>query len=178
MLLQPGVLQTKRPQTDTLFAEGGFFCSRKIIRTIFLVHKLPSEKINIKHQLTFFQLVLGWVDFFFSFRAEWLPSMTKLKLRTWTSIKTLQLIIILALVVTGFRFLSRFLASWDRYVSLKILTIFFQDLKNGEEVARCPSCSLIIKVIYTASQLPELPEKKEEKSSGTSVSRAAEIAAH
>jgi diphthamide biosynthesis protein 3 len=27
-----------------------------------------------------------------------------------------------------------------------------EDLKNGEEIARCPSCSLIIRVIYSTEQ--------------------------
>uniref|UniRef100_A0A3Q4HG76 DPH-type MB domain-containing protein n=1 Tax=Neolamprologus brichardi TaxID=32507 RepID=A0A3Q4HG76_NEOBR len=34
--------------------------------------------------------------------------------------------------------------------NLKILFVFIlkEDLENGEEVATCPSCSLIVKVIY------------------------------
>jgi len=32
--------------------------------------------------------------------------------------------------------------------------ISLQDLRNGEEVAKCPSCSLQIRVIYTAASLP------------------------
>lgn len=34
---------------------------------------------------------------------------------------------------------------------LKIVSLFLfvqEDLENGEDVARCPSCSLIVKVIY------------------------------
>ncbi len=43
------------------------------------------------------------------------------------------------------------------------LTIIYQDLRNGEEVAKCPSCSLLIKVIYTANQLPEVESSSEAK---------------
>lgn len=33
--------------------------------------------------------------------------------------------------------------------------ILQEDLENGEEVATCPSCSLIVKVIYDKASSPE-----------------------
>lgn len=37
------------------------------------------------------------------------------------------------------------------------------DLEYGEEVATCPSCSLIVRVIYDADSLPEPPSSEEVK---------------
>ncbi|KAI3386512.1 hypothetical protein SNEBB_001926 [Seison nebaliae] len=34
-----------------------------------------------------------------------------------------------------------------------IFEITVEELKNGEDIARCPSCSLIIKVIYEINDL-------------------------
>jgi hypothetical protein len=36
--------------------------------------------------------------------------------------------------------------------------LFFFQLKDGEEVATCPSCSLIVKVIYDADEFLECEE--------------------
>lgn len=36
--------------------------------------------------------------------------------------------------------------------------ITVEELEQGEEVATCPSCSLIVKVIYDPDDLPEVPE--------------------
>lgn len=33
--------------------------------------------------------------------------------------------------------------------------LFQEDLENGEEVATCPSCSLIVKVIYDKASISE-----------------------
>jgi diphthamide biosynthesis protein 3 len=41
--------------------------------------------------------------------------------------------------------------------------IFLGDLRDGEEVAVCPSCSLMIKVIFEPSDLPAEEAPKEEK---------------
>lgn len=41
--------------------------------------------------------------------------------------------------------------------------INIQDLRDGEEIAVCPSCSLQIRVIFDAKDLPE--EEKENKQS-------------
>lgn len=38
--------------------------------------------------------------------------------------------------------------------------IFIEDLRDGNEIAVCPSCSLQIRVIFDIS---DLPEKKEDK---------------
>ena len=38
------------------------------------------------------------------------------------------------------------------------------ELECGEEVATCPSCSLIVKVIYDPDDLPAIPESEEVKS--------------
>ena len=32
-----------------------------------------------------------------------------------------------------------------------------EELESGEEVATCPSCSLIVKVIYDVDDIPEPP---------------------
>ncbi len=45
----------------------------------------------------------------------------------------------------------------DRFV------ITQDELEFGEEVATCPSCSLIVRVIYDADNLPEPPEEEEVK---------------
>lgn len=38
-----------------------------------------------------------------------------------------------------------------------------EELEYGEEVATCPSCSLIVRVIYDLDNLPEPPEDAEVK---------------
>ena len=38
-----------------------------------------------------------------------------------------------------------------------------EELESGEEVATCPSCSLIIKVIYDEEDIPEPPTGQETK---------------
>lgn len=43
--------------------------------------------------------------------------------------------------------------------------INIQDLRDGEEIAVCPSCSLQIRVIYDAKDLPE--ETRETKQSAS-----------
>ncbi|KAL8750023.1 MAG: hypothetical protein Q9184_006581 [Pyrenodesmia sp. 2 TL-2023] len=40
--------------------------------------------------------------------------------------------------------------------------ITLQDLRDGEEIAVCPSCSLMIRVIFEASDLPAEEAPKEE----------------
>ena len=40
--------------------------------------------------------------------------------------------------------------------------ITVDELEAGEEVATCPSCSLIVKVIYDPDDLPEPPSVEEE----------------
>ncbi|CAG2109370.1 unnamed protein product, partial [Medioppia subpectinata] len=35
-------------------------------------------------------------------------------------------------------------------------TITREDLENGEDVARCPSCSLIVRVIYNIDDIPTI----------------------
>lgn len=42
-----------------------------------------------------------------------------------------------------------------------------EDLVCGEEVARCPSCSLIIKVIYDESFLDKFSKKKDDEETAT-----------
>ncbi|XP_003740302.1 DPH3 homolog [Galendromus occidentalis] len=42
----------------------------------------------------------------------------------------------------------------DRFVITKL------DLQNGEEVATCPSCSLVVKVIYNPEDFPYEDEEK------------------
>jgi diphthamide biosynthesis protein 3 len=34
------------------------------------------------------------------------------------------------------------------------------DLRDGEDVAQCPSCSLMIRVIYEVDSLPKPPEEE------------------
>lgn len=46
-----------------------------------------------------------------------------------------------------------------------------EELEFGEEVATCPSCSLIVKVIYDPDSIPEAPESTEVKAN-TSQSRS------
>ena len=41
--------------------------------------------------------------------------------------------------------------------------ITLEELEQGEEVATCPSCSLIVKVIYDPDDLPEVPPTSNEK---------------
>ncbi|KAK4538407.1 hypothetical protein CDCA_CDCA17G4432 [Cyanidium caldarium] len=35
-----------------------------------------------------------------------------------------------------------------------VFILTFADMRDGEEVARCPSCSLILRVVYDAADLP------------------------
>ncbi len=37
-----------------------------------------------------------------------------------------------------------------------------EELQDGEEIARCPSCSLLLRVIYDPSDIPEAEEEEEE----------------
>jgi len=39
--------------------------------------------------------------------------------------------------------------------------ILLDDLREGEEIAVCPSCSLMIRVIFEASDLPRVQERME-----------------
>lgn len=39
--------------------------------------------------------------------------------------------------------------------------ITLEDLWDGEDIAKCPSCTLRIMVIYEESDLPELPPEEE-----------------
>ncbi|KAL4970799.1 CSL family zinc fnger-containing protein [Aspergillus stella-maris] len=41
--------------------------------------------------------------------------------------------------------------------------IFIDDLRDGEEIAVCPSCSLMIKVIFDQSDLPKKEDPKAEE---------------
>ena len=50
--------------------------------------------------------------------------------------------------------------------------ITIQDLRDGEEIAVCPSCSLMIRVIFEPSDLPAEEPPKEE-STGLAVEVAA-----
>ncbi|MES1917791.1 MAG: hypothetical protein MHM6MM_009497 [Cercozoa sp. M6MM] len=43
--------------------------------------------------------------------------------------------------------------------------IALEQLMDGEEIARCPSCSLIIRVIYDAADFMEESSSEEESSS-------------
>lgn len=38
-----------------------------------------------------------------------------------------------------------------------LFQITLEELRAGEEIARCPSCSLYISVVYDQDQLPEPP---------------------
>jgi len=40
--------------------------------------------------------------------------------------------------------------------------IAIDDLRDGEEIAVCPSCSLTIRVIFEPEDLPEEPQKEQE----------------
>ena len=40
--------------------------------------------------------------------------------------------------------------------------ISIDDLRDGEEIAVCPSCSLMIRVIYDVEDLPKGEEEKKE----------------
>lgn len=49
--------------------------------------------------------------------------------------------------------------------------ITLEDLYNGEDIAKCPSCSLQIRVIYDADTLEEqYPAEEDEKESPQAVS--------
>lgn len=41
--------------------------------------------------------------------------------------------------------------------------ITLEDLKNGEEIGKCPSCSLIIRVIYDPEDFQEDEEGEEDE---------------
>ncbi|RWS28061.1 CSL zinc finger containing protein-like protein [Leptotrombidium deliense] len=41
-----------------------------------------------------------------------------------------------------------------------LFTVSKEELLNGEEIARCPSCSLVIRVIYNADELQKVIEVK------------------
>lgn len=41
-----------------------------------------------------------------------------------------------------------------------LFTISREDLENGEEVATCPSCSLVVKVIYNPDDIDDLIRSK------------------
>jgi diphthamide biosynthesis protein 3 len=52
-----------------------------------------------------------------------------------------------------------------------LFTITKEDLENGEEVATCPSCSLVVKVIYNPEDIDDLIRcKVKEKKSPSTVS--------
>ncbi|CAA7408262.1 unnamed protein product [Spirodela intermedia] len=44
-----------------------------------------------------------------------------------------------------------------------IFQITREELRAGEEIARCPSCSLYITVIYNQEDFADAPEKEKEK---------------
>lgn len=53
-----------------------------------------------------------------------------------------------------------------------LFTISREDLENGEEVATCPSCSLIVKVIYNPDDIDDLIRSKvKAKSSPSTISQ-------
>ncbi|MCJ1447016.1 MAG: Diphthamide biosynthesis protein 3 [Stictis urceolatum] len=51
------------------------------------------------------------------------------------------------------------------------------DLRDGEDVAQCPSCSLMIRVIYEVESLPKPPEEKEEQKTKVEESKQVPVAA-
>ena len=44
--------------------------------------------------------------------------------------------------------------------------ITLEELHDGEDIAKCPSCTLRIMVIYDEADLPELPEFDDEEEDG------------
>jgi len=48
--------------------------------------------------------------------------------------------------------------------------ITLEELHDGEDIAKCPSCTLRILVIYEESDLPELPEVTDEDEEEQSLS--------
>lgn len=50
--------------------------------------------------------------------------------------------------------------------------ITYDELECGEEVATCPSCSLIVKVIYDIDDLPPIPSSQAKKDVGSSPLKA------
>jgi diphthamide biosynthesis protein 3 len=44
-----------------------------------------------------------------------------------------------------------------------LFQISLEQLQNGEEIARCPSCSLIIRVIYNPEDFKDLDDGVEEE---------------
>eukprot|EP00633_Aureoumbra_lagunensis_P007573 CAMPEP_0197315126 /NCGR_PEP_ID=MMETSP0891-20130614/36882_1 /TAXON_ID=44058 ORGANISM="Aureoumbra lagunensis, Strain CCMP1510" /NCGR_SAMPLE_ID=MMETSP0891 /ASSEMBLY_ACC=CAM_ASM_000534 /LENGTH=115 /DNA_ID=CAMNT_0042803923 /DNA_START=121 /DNA_END=465 /DNA_ORIENTATION=+ len=42
-----------------------------------------------------------------------------------------------------------------------LFEIYLDEMYEGENIAHCPSCSLIVKVIFDTSQLPPLPPQEE-----------------
>ncbi|KAI4149044.1 MAG: hypothetical protein LQ340_004812 [Diploschistes diacapsis] len=47
------------------------------------------------------------------------------------------------------------------------------ELREGEEVAVCPSCSLMIRVIFEADSLPKPPDEEEEEEEKVEVKEGA-----
>ncbi|CAG2170798.1 unnamed protein product [Oppiella nova] len=48
-------------------------------------------------------------------------------------------------------------------------TITKEDLENGEDVARCPSCSLIVRVIYNLDDIPALCADRHKQSKASNI---------
>jgi diphthamide biosynthesis protein 3 len=55
--------------------------------------------------------------------------------------------------------------------------ITLSDLRDGEDVAICPSCSLMIKVIFDIDDLPEDPDSAAAASPGTLAGSPATVTA-
>jgi len=54
--------------------------------------------------------------------------------------------------------------------------ISLADLRDGEDVGVCPSCSLMIRVVFEAEDLPKEKEDKEEIVEGEEMEVAKEVA--
>mmetsp|Transcript_44394 Transcript_44394/g.107383 ORF Transcript_44394/g.107383 Transcript_44394/m.107383 type:complete len:124 (-) Transcript_44394:1714-2085(-) len=47
-----------------------------------------------------------------------------------------------------------------------IFKVTLEELWDGEDIARCPSCTLFVQVIYDEEDLPELPEDEDDDDEG------------
>ncbi|PIO69213.1 hypothetical protein TELCIR_08970 [Teladorsagia circumcincta] len=78
----------------------------------------------------------------FSMWRQWQFSMTKLKLKTSRMMRKMNCTITLALVVIDLKLqMGRVRVLWSNETGREMLEM-------GEDVATCPSCSLIVRVIY------------------------------
>jgi diphthamide biosynthesis protein 3 len=55
-----------------------------------------------------------------------------------------------------------------------IFKVTLEELWDGEDIARCPSCTLFVQVIYDEEDLPELPEDGSDDDDDTSIDHAVE----